>query len=115
MKALTDKIIECLKNKHDSFIGSLKNNETIANSEGFKEGLAWAIGTIESLENTAEFEEVTRVVMKHLLIKNYHPHHTVILTNSTAELLEGKISAGIVDDYIPVLSKKHHIQLSYYF
>ena len=87
MNGLTDKIIECLKDKHDHFIGSQENNETQAENRGFKQGLQWSIGTVESLESSAEFDEIARVMMKHL--GNYHPHHTVIITNSTAELVEG--------------------------
>ncbi len=37
-----------LKSKRDCFIGNLANSETIANSEGFKEGLDWAIESIET-------------------------------------------------------------------
>lgn len=33
--------------------------------------------------------------------EKYHPHHTVIITNSTAELVEGKQSVGQVMDYVP--------------
>jgi len=102
MKALTDKILESLESKRDSFIGSLKNKETVANSEGFRSGIDWAIGAIEAMESQAEFEEVARVMMKHLGNgNNYHPHHTVIISNSTAELLEGQKSLGQVMDYVP--------------
>jgi len=102
MKALTDKIVESLKSKRDSFIGSLKNKETVANSEGFRSGIDWAIGAIEAMESQAEFGEVARVMMKHLGNgNNYHPHHTVIISNSTAELVEGQKSLGQVMDYVP--------------
>jgi hypothetical protein len=102
MKALTDKIVESLEHKRDSFIGSLKNKETVANSEGFRNGLDWAIVAIESMEDQAEFEEVARVMMKHLgRVDIYHPHHTVIISNSTAELVEGQKALGKVMDYLP--------------
>jgi len=101
MKSLTDKIVESLESKRDSFIGSLKNKETVANSEGFRSGIDWAIGTIEVMESQAEFEEVARVMMKHLgNVNKYHPHHTVIVANSTAELVEG-ITGIVVLDYVP--------------
>ena len=101
MKALTDKIIECLKDKHNNFIGSQKNNETQAENRGFKQGLEWAIGSIEALEMSAEFEEIARVMMKHLgQGEKYHPHYTVIITNSTAELVEGQKSVGQIMDYV---------------
>ena len=102
MKALTDKIVESLEHKRDSFIGSLKNKETVAQSEGFRSGLDWAIGAIESMESQAEFEEVARVMMKHLGRGDiYHKHNTVIVRNSTAELVEGQKALGQVMDYVP--------------
>lgn len=102
MKALTDKIIDCLKDKHDHFIGSQKNNETQAENRGFKQGLQWAIGSIESLESSAEFEEIARVMMKHLGShpEKYHPHYRVIIDSGNAELLESKQGTGHVMDYI---------------
>lgn len=103
MKTLTDKIIECLTDKHDHFIGNQANEVIQAKNEGFKNGIQWAIGTIESLESSAEFDEVVRVVMKHLGKRTdlYCPHHTVIITNSTAELVQGQKTVGQVMDYIP--------------
>jgi len=103
MKALTDKIIECLNDKHDKFIGKQTNEVTQAENKGFKQGLQWAIGTIESLEMQAEFEEIARVMMKHLGKRTdiYCPHHTVIITTTTAELVQGQRSCGNVEDYIP--------------
>ncbi|HUX58311.1 MAG TPA: hypothetical protein VMV77_15165 [Bacteroidales bacterium] len=103
MKALTDKIIESLKSKRDGFIGSLKNKKTVANSQGFREGLDWAIETIDSLEAQAEFEEVARVVMKHFGSRPdiYHPHMSANIDVSKAELLESKQGTGYVEDYIP--------------
>jgi len=102
MKALTDKIIECLTDKHDHFIGKQTNEVTQAENKGFKQGLQWAIETVESLELSAEYEEIARVMMKHLgSPEKYHPHYTTIITNSTAELVEGKQSVGQIMDYIP--------------
>ena len=102
MKALTDKIVESLKSQKKGFIGSLKNKKTMANSEGFREGLAYAIDTIETLERQAEFEEIARVMMKHLgQGGKYHPHFTTIITNTTAKLVEGKLSVGTIMDYVP--------------
>lgn len=101
MKALTDKFIDCLKDKHDHFIGSQKNNETQAENKGFKQGLLYAISSIETLETSAEFEEIARMMMKHLANpEKYHPHHRVIIDSTNAELLEGKQSTGQVLDYI---------------
>ena len=101
MKALTDKIIECLKRRRDSFIGSLENREAIANSNGYRDGLSSAIEAIETLESTAEFEEIARVMMKYLANpKKFHPHHTCIITSTTCQLVEGQKSVGQVLDYI---------------
>jgi hypothetical protein len=101
MKALTDKIIDCLNDKHDKFIGKQTNTVTQAENKGFKQGLQWAIGTIKSLESSAEFDEIARVMMKHLTNpEKYHPHHRVVIDSTNAELLEGKQSTGQVLDYI---------------
>jgi hypothetical protein len=102
MKALTDKIIECLTDKHDKFIGKQTNEVTQAENKGFKQGLQWAIGIVESLESSAEFDEIARVMMKHLGTRMdiYCPHHTVIITSTTAQLVQGEKTAGQVTDYI---------------
>ena len=101
MKALTDKIIEVLEDRHRHFIGSLETKETVAQSKGYREGLLTAIETIKTLESSAEFDEVARVLMKYLANpEKYHPHHRVILDSTHAELLEGKQSTGQVLDYI---------------
>jgi len=101
--ALTDKIIKYLTDKHDHYIGKQTNEVTQAENKGFKQGLQWAIGTVESLESSAEFEEIVRVMMKHLGKRTdlYCSHHTVIITNSTAELVQGQKSVGQIMDYIP--------------
>jgi len=98
MKALTDKIIECLKDKHDHFIGSQKTNETQAENRGFKQGLQWAIGSIESLEMSAEFEEIARMMMKYLAEK-HHPHTKVIVESNRAEMVEG-VKCCNTDEYL---------------
>ncbi len=98
MEALNDKIIRLLKDKHGAFLGT----EGQKSRDDFKSGLSWAIGTIETLTENAEFEEVARQLMKHLGDgEKYHPHHTVIVTNSTAELVEGAQSVGHIMDYVP--------------
>jgi hypothetical protein len=101
MKALTDKIIDCLKDKHDKFIGNQKDKESQDENKGFKQGLQWAIDTVESLESSAEFEEIARVMIKHLANpEKYHPHFRVVMDSTNAELLEGNKSTGKVMDYI---------------
>ncbi len=86
MKALTDKIIDCLKHRHEHFIGKQTNEITQAENKGFKQGLQWAIGSIESLESSAEFDEIARVMMKHLANpEKYHPHHRVVMDSTNAD------------------------------
>ena len=91
MKALTDKIIDLMiayKDEH--------HNPIVRSS------IESLIEQIKTLEASAEFEEVARVMMKHLGNPElYHPHYTTIITNSTAELVEGKCSVGQVMDYVP--------------
>lgn len=91
MKSLIDKIVDILEQRSkDSF------------NDDKKRTLNNAILTIKRLEEKAEFEEVARVMMKHLgQGEKYHPHHTVIITNTNAELVEGQRSTGNVEDYIP--------------
>jgi hypothetical protein len=50
-------------------------------------------------EKVKEFEELVRPILKYLC-ENYHPHVTVIITPTTAELVEGKMSIGQVLDYV---------------
>lgn len=101
MKALTDKIVDCLTDKHDRFIGKQTNQVTQAENKGFKQGLQWAIEVVKSFELSAEFDEIARVMMKHLANpEKYHPHHRVVIDSTNAELLEGKQSTGKVMDYI---------------
>ena len=60
------------------------------------------IQIIKDCEKTAEFEEVARVVMKHLGThpEKYHPHMRCIIDATNAELLEGVSSSGQTMDYI---------------
>jgi methanogenic corrinoid protein MtbC1 len=86
MKALTDKIIDLMvayKEEH--------HNEIV------KKSVESLIEQIKSLEDEAEFEEVARVVMKHLSNGGrYHFHYTALVTNSTAELVSGVSSVGFL-------------------
>jgi histidinol dehydrogenase len=91
MKAITDKIIEALeKRAYEQF------NVTVRSE------IERAIEEIKEIEKDAEFEEIARAMMKHLgQGEKYNPHHTVIITNSTAELVEGVRSVGQIMDYVP--------------
>ena len=89
MKSLVDKIIEMLSERAGSFNPSIRNE--------FEN----AIDDVKRIEEEAEFEEVARVMIKHLNNPvKYHPHHTVVINSTFAELSEGKMSTGQVMDYI---------------
>ena len=91
MKALTDKITSLLQDCY--------NVENV--TKDYKKGIEQALKIIELAEKNAKFEEIARVMMKHLGdVNKYHPHHTVIITNTTAELVEGIRSVGRVMDYV---------------
>ena len=49
--------------------------------------------------NEGKFEELARPMVRYLC-DNYHPHVTVIITPTSAELLEGLKTIGRVEDYI---------------
>ena len=68
MKALTDKIIENLEKACNDWINQ-EGNKAI--NLIFKDGIEYAIRTIKSTTEEAEFEEIARVMMKHLGEK-YH-------------------------------------------
>lgn len=88
-KSLVEKIIEMLSERAGSFNPSIRNE--------FEN----AIDDVKRIEEEAEFEEVARVMIKHLNNPvKYHPHHTVVINSTFAELSEGKMSTGQVMDYI---------------
>lgn len=91
MKALTDKIID----KLESLIKDDKTSE-------FSKGIQQSIIEIKKLEESSEFEEIARVMMKHLGTRTdiYHPHMKVIIESDRAELVEGVKSTGINFEYI---------------
>ena len=50
-------------------------------------------------QQRTEFEDVARPLIK-FLCENCHPHVTVIVTPTNAELLEGMCSTGKIMDYV---------------
>jgi uncharacterized protein Yka (UPF0111/DUF47 family) len=91
MKALTDKIIEALEKRANEQFNEFARGQLLS-----------AVEEITELEKEADYEAVGRVMMKHLgNPEKYHPHYTVITTNSTCELVEGQRSVGQVMDYVP--------------
>ena len=53
MKTLSEKIIEQLQRKHDGFLGTKGE----LSRQSIKDGLRWAIGTIETLTNVDNCEK----------------------------------------------------------
>ncbi len=53
----------------------------------------------EITQEVKDFEELVRPVIQYLC-ENFHPHVTVIITPTYAELLEGKMGTGKITDYI---------------
>jgi hypothetical protein len=47
----------------------------------------------------SEFEELSRAMMRYLN-DNHHPHVTVIITPTNAQLMEGIQSTGEIMDYV---------------
>ena len=48
-------------------------------------------------QKAKEFKDLAIPLIKYLR-DNYHPHVTIIITNSNAELLEGQISTGEISN-----------------
>ena len=91
MKSIIEKIVD-----------KIYQNAAMYDDVTIRNNLNNLASEIESMEANAEFEEVARVMVKHLATqtKKYHPHHTVIATSTTCELLEGNKSIGIIMDYV---------------
>jgi len=52
-------------------------------------------------ENMQDFEFASRFLMCHLgNPKKYCPHHTAIVTNTRAEVMQGQESTAYIEDYI---------------
>jgi len=95
-KAILDKIIETLKLSRDAWIG----HEGEEARQKYKDGIDCAISSIEGIRLQSSFEEVARELMKHLA-ERHHPHCTVILTSTSAELVEGIQAVNGIYDYVP--------------
>lgn len=50
-------------------------------------------------EQQKSFEEAARPLIQ-WLCENVHPHHSVIVTPTNAELLEGSCSTGQITEYL---------------
>ncbi len=90
-KSLIDKIIDILEHR--------KGYQKKYGSSQCKQELEGAILEIKKLEEEADFEQVTRVLIKHLNNPTkYHPHHKVIVDSGCAELVEG-LKCVTTEDY----------------
>ena len=91
MKSLIEKIIDNLISRKDEQHNPIVRREFES-----------AIEYINKIETEADFEEVALIMIKHLAtqVEKYHPHHTVITTSTSCELVEGVKSLGQIMDYI---------------
>jgi len=87
METLIDKIIEAIQKSADEQF-----------NEFAKKQLLLIIDEIKKIEENADFEDVALIMIKH--INKYHPHNTIIVTSTHAELLEGERSTGIIVNYL---------------
>lgn len=92
----------------DLKLGVIISNETISGNEKSKQITElFENAHIENVKirvhgeelNEGKFEELARPMIKYLC-ENYHPHVSVIITPTSAELSEGLKSVGHIDDYI---------------
>lgn len=90
MKTLTEKIIGVIIARANEQHNPIVRRE-----------LETVIEDIKKLESDAEFEEVARVMMKHMANgEKYHPHMTVIIDSTRAEILEGVQAVGTTFEYV---------------
>lgn len=90
MRTLVERIIDSITIRKNEQFNPITRRE-----------LETVIQDIVEIEETSEFEETARVMMKHLgNYEKYHPHHTVIITNTSAELVEGIFAINKIMDYV---------------
>ena len=80
----------------------LKEQDKATDRYDYRCGLHDAIKIVETFANkdkVNEFELLARPLIQYLC-ENHHPHVTVIITTTNAELLEGKMSTGQSMDYV---------------
>lgn len=94
METLADKIIDIIERQAHEQYNEFAKNQLLSVVEKIKQ-------MVEDEEpESSDFEAVVRPVLKYLC-ENHHPHVTVIITPTTAELLEGLKTIGQVMDYVP--------------
>lgn len=90
-----EQILNALKAK-------LKEQDNATDKYEYRCGIHDAIKIVETFVNKdklKEFELLARPMIKYLC-ENHHPHVSVIITPTNAELLEGQMSTGQILEYI---------------
>lgn len=100
MKLINKQLENYLEKTNPEFLHQLKYYEktVIENRKYNHETMQFEDIKKEETENNS-FENVVRPVLQYLC-ENHHPHVTVIITPTTAELVEGVKTIGQVLDYV---------------
>lgn len=91
-----------MENVLNALNAKLKEQDKATDKYDYRCGLHDAIKIVETFANkdkVKEFEQLARPMMQYLC-ENHHPHVTVVVTPTNAELLEGKMSTGQIMDYV---------------
>jgi hypothetical protein len=98
MKLVDNKLEVYLEKRYPEFLKQLKYYERIVIENREYNNSIMQFEDIEKTK-TDSFENVVRPVLRYLC-ENHHPHVTVIITPTTAELVEGIKTIGQVLDYV---------------
>ena len=74
-------------------------NQKIITKSGSDFDLITILDRVLQVNESKDFESAARIMIKYLC-ENHHPHVSVIITPTHAELLEGLKSTGEVLDYV---------------
>ena len=94
MKTIIDEIISMIEDQANNQFNEFARNQLMLVVKKAKE-------MVEDAEEQKrnDFETIVRPVLKYLC-ENHHSHVTVIITPTTAELVEGVKTIGQVLDYV---------------
>lgn len=98
MKLVDNKLEVYLEKRYPEFLKQLKYYERIVIENREYNNSIMQFEDIEKTK-TDSFENVVRPVLRYLC-ENHNPHVTVIITPTTAELVEGIKTIGQVLDYV---------------
>ena len=93
MGTIVDEIIDMIEEQANNQFNEFARNQLMLVVKKAKEMAE------DADEQKIDFETVVKPVLKYLC-ENHHPHVTVIITPTTAELLEGVKTIGQVFDYV---------------